>query len=289
MVKGKPSYPFETIALAVAFSPRLEALIAETQKLAQSHAARVLFIHVGKKTSDKHRLLSGLLVQYGFSDANSKVVWEQGDPVETILSVCKREVADLIIIGALEKGNMTKYFMGSISREISRKAKCSVLMLTRPRLQPVPFKKILVNGHDHPKTYNTIRTATYFAEKENIPEIILIQEMNTPESSVTLAEESNGNKLQGLDEPVSMMEKSSITRLAIESESSSVKIKTDVLSGRYGNGLGHFAQEQMADLLVVNSPEHHLSIFDRIFSHDLEYMLSDMPCNLLVVHTRFSA
>lgn len=49
MIKGRAPFPFETIALALAFSPRLEALIAETARLAQLHQAKALFIHVGKK------------------------------------------------------------------------------------------------------------------------------------------------------------------------------------------------------------------------------------------------
>ena len=60
MIKGRSPFPFETIALAVAFSPRLEGLIAETRRLQKTYKAKVVFIHVGKKTTEKQRLLYGL-------------------------------------------------------------------------------------------------------------------------------------------------------------------------------------------------------------------------------------
>ena len=42
--------PFKKIAVAVAFSPRCEALLAEARQLQDKLNAQMLFIHVGKKT-----------------------------------------------------------------------------------------------------------------------------------------------------------------------------------------------------------------------------------------------
>ena len=158
MIKGKPAYPFETMALAVAFSPRLEALIAESKRLTEIFKSRIIFIHVGKKSVEKENHLLNLLRHYGFNDSNSVIEWQEGDAVDTILSVCKRYVVDLLVIGAVEKENILKYYMGSVSREICRRAKCSVLMLTEPKLNPVPFRRMVVNGHDHSKSIHTIET-----------------------------------------------------------------------------------------------------------------------------------
>jgi hypothetical protein len=35
-------------------------------------------------------------------------------------------------------------------------------------------------------------------------------------------------------------------------------------------------------LLVMNAPSH-LSLWDRIFPHDLEYILSDLPTDVLII------
>lgn len=47
-LKGRLPFPFETIAVAVAFSPRLQAILGEARQLAQIFNARLLLIHVGK-------------------------------------------------------------------------------------------------------------------------------------------------------------------------------------------------------------------------------------------------
>jgi hypothetical protein len=38
----------------------------------------------------------------------------------------------------------------------------------------------------------------------------------------------------------------------------------------------------LADLLVMNAPSK-LTLWDRLFPHDLEYILSDLPTDVLIV------
>jgi nucleotide-binding universal stress UspA family protein len=286
MIKGKAAYPFETIALAVAFSPRLEALIAETKRLAELFDTKTVFIHVGKRTSDKDKHLSSLLLNYGFNDTNCVVHWQDGNPVETILSVCKNHVVDLLLIGALEKENMLKYYMGSISREISRRAKCSVMMITEPRIHPHPAKNIVVNGHEHAKTVHTINTAIYFAEREGVNEILVVDEFDMPALSMSIAEDSTESETVQIKNGTLNELSTKLSSLIDSVDKKNIDVKLKTISGRSGYTIGQFAQNTKADLLVVNSPDHHLTIFDRIFSHDLEYVLADLPCNMLIVHSR---
>ena len=286
MIKGKPSYPFETLALAVAFSPRLEALIAEMKRFASLFNARVIFIHIGKRSAEKETHLQNILSHYGFTEANSTVEWEDGEAVETILAVCKRNVVDLLIIGAVEKENMLKYFLGSVSREISRRAKCSVLMLTEPKLNPIPFQRMVINGHDHSKTIHTVQTAVYIAEKENLEEIIVVDEVDIPAVSMSIADDSTEPEVEQIKDSMAAEESSRLAGLLSSVNSNGIRLKTKTFAGRRGFTIGQYAQDVNADLLVVNSPDHHMNIFDRIFTHDLEYMLADLPCNMLIVHSR---
>jgi nucleotide-binding universal stress UspA family protein len=47
-----------------------------------------------------------------------------------------------------------------------------------------------------------------------------------------------------------------------------------------------YAEQKKADLLVINSPDVRYGIIDRIFTHDMEYILENLPCNVLIVHSR---
>ena len=286
MIKGKSSYPFETIALAVAFSPRLEALIAEAKRFTSLFNARIVFIHVGKRSGEKEKHLANILAHYGFTDANSTVEWQDGDAVETILSICKAHIVDLLIIGAVEKENMLKYYMGSVSREISRRAKCSVLMLIEPKLNPVPFQRMVVNGHDHSKSIHTIETAVYIAQKENMNDVIVVDEVDIPAISMSIADDSTEPEAAHIRDSIISDENSRLAELLSGIEDKGILLKAKTFSGRRGFTIGQYAQSVNADLLVVNSPDHHMNIFDRIFTHDLEYMLADLPCNMLIVHSR---
>lgn len=286
MIKGKSPFPFETIALAVAFSPRLEVLIAETQRLQTIFGARIVFIHVGKKTSDKQRQLSSLLNKYGFNDANARIYWEQGSIIDSLTRVCKLEVVDLLIIGALRKENMLTYYMGSVSREVARKAKCSVLLLTDPSATRKRSGTVVVNGHDHQKTIHTLNTALYLAEHDGYEKINVANEVDLPVLSMGLADDVPATDIGRLHDQLHQEESQRRNTLQAQLISSKIPLEYVTLSGRSGHSLGQYARNSQADLLVVNSPDHSLSIFDRIFPHDIEYLLSDLPCDLLIVHSR---
>lgn len=287
MIKGKSPYPFERIALAVAFSPRLEALVAEARRLQQLHKAEVLFIHVGKKTSDKQRQLSACLNKYGFSDANSRVFWEQGTPSDIIPGICKSEIVDLIVLGALQRNDVLAGYMSSLSSEISRKAKCAVLLLTSPSSEGRSFRKIAVNGHAHRKTPFTISTVSYIADLHGADELLVYSVAEEPELFT-----AGENALEATAYSDNMVQTSAVAphyghQVVDTLRRPGLQVTHHSLSRRTGAAVGDFARQEGVDLLVVNSPDHALSIFDRILPHDIEHLLSDLPCDLLIVHSRF--
>ncbi|MFM9027126.1 MAG: universal stress protein [Bacteroidota bacterium] len=288
MIKGKAPYPFETIALAVGFTPRLEALIAATRRLQQLHDAKVVFIHIGKKTSDKQRALADMLNKYGFSDMNAKVIWEQGNVVDTITRICKQHVVDLLVMGALNRVSTISYYVGTISRDVARKAKCSVLLLTHPDKAKGTFQRICVGGHEHQKTPFTVNTALYIAEKELSSDVVVVTEIDVPVMEMGLSEDSTSSEIEKMRHDMRIEQQDRQSELRKKLESTSANLSFATISGRSGHSIGQYAQSEHFDLLVVNSPDHALSIFDRIFTHDIEYLLSELPCNLLIVHSRFS-
>ena len=68
-----------------------------------------------------------------------------------------------------------------------------------------------------------------------------------------------------------------------------LKINIKIVSGKSGFEIAQFAQRKQADLLVVGAPPRRFSLFDRVFTHDQEYIFADLPCNLLIVNPRKEA
>ena len=280
-------YPFETIATAIAFSPTLELVLCEAKHLADDTKAKLLLIHIGEKTKEKLDRLNQLIEKLQIDKTKLVVLWEMGDATETLLAVCKENVVDLLVLGALEKESFLKYYLGSIARKVSRKAKCSVLLLSEPSCDPKPLHKIVVNGTEHPKTIYTLETAIYLAKINNATDLYLAKEKKLYGLTSIVTEDST--EAEGKEIKKSYIEDESA---ALEQMIDSVgidspfKIKTKLLAGKAGYCTSNFARKIKADLLVVNSPDSRLGILDRFFPHDLEYILEDLPTNLLIVHSR---
>ncbi|OFY62502.1 MAG: hypothetical protein A3H98_13125 [Bacteroidetes bacterium RIFCSPLOWO2_02_FULL_36_8] len=286
MIKNKPSYPFETIGVAIAFSPRLESIIVETHRLAKLFGAKVLFIHIGKNTKEKEKRLVTLLTKHNYYELNYQTIWAEGDTVDTVLSTCKQNIVDLLIFGALEKENLMRYYLGSISREICRKAKCSVLVLVKPSMTPKPFRSLLVNGIEHPKTVHTLNTALYFAKYEKSEKVAILKEIYLPALSMAIADENTEPEVEKIKQELVEEELKKLKTFVSDTDPS--KLVTDIhcLVGKPGYTISQYSKEHKTDMLIMNSPDKNLNILDRIFTHDIEYVLAKLPCNLLIVHSR---
>ncbi len=286
MMKGKPSYPFETIAVAVNFNPHTGAVISEARRLADTFKAKTIFINAEKRSSGASRQLTELLQRHNFSNANSKIVNCGSPAVDEVLSVCKDEIVDLLIIDASEGESEAKHYHGNNWQEIALKAKCSVLLMAEPRLNGLPYRQIVVNGHDHPKTMPTIEAAIYIATKEKAAEITVANGISISRLTVMAdASLTFETETDVLEEEIIHDEISRLNNEMKHINLHGLKINIKPFSTRQ-TSISSFARSIDADLLVVNSSDHHLSIFDRIAVNDVEELLTDLPCNTLIVHSR---
>jgi hypothetical protein len=62
-------------------------------------------------------------------------------------------------------------------------------------------------------------------------------------------------------------------------------INTERIEGKPRYVISKFSRDTEADLLVLNSPDKPMNLLDRVFPHDIEFALADLPCDLLIVHT----
>lgn len=285
-LKNRPSYPFETIAVAVGFSPRLEAILSETKRLNEAIGARLIFIHVGEKTREKEHQLEALIDKLEFDRNNLRVIFMDGEPVETILSLCKLNIVDLLVLGALEKENVLKYYLGSVARSICRRAKCSVVLLTKPSTEANKFRKIVVNGVDNKKTIHTIKTAVYLAKRTKVKEITVVNEINNPALAMSMADSSTAPEATKIKKEIEETQNNRLHEVIEKCKIAEISFTEKNVKGKPGFAISKYARDKKADLLIINSPDQQLNVFDRIFTHDIEYILADLPCNLMIVHSR---
>ena len=285
-LKKRPAYPFETIAVGIAFSPLMQKVLGESKRIAEACNSKLLLIHVGEKTQEKEQWLKDVFFKENFDEKKVKVIWAEGDEVDTLLKVCKLNIVDLLVVGALEKENIIKFYLGSIARTIGRKAKCSVLLLTGSPISPKNPKVIVNAGVDHPKTIHTINTALYLSKNLGVKEVSLVHEVHAPTLAMTMADSSSAPEVTKIKKDFTEEESSKLHALIEKCNTEALKINEKVIKGKPGYAISQYAETKKADLLVINSPDTNLTFLDRIFAHDIEFVLADLPCNLLIVHSR---
>lgn len=285
-LKKRPAYPFETIAVAIAFSPRLSSVIGEAKLLSESLGATLLLMHIGQRTTSKEKQLDEILTKLGTDDHKIRIIWMEGETVETLLRLCKLNIVDLLVLGALEKESFLKFYMGSVARSISRKAKCSVLMLTHPQEKGTKRRRFVVNGVENPKTIHTINTALYLAKNLKARDVNIVKEVDIPGFAMTMADNNTAPEQNKIRKEITEEENSALHEIVDQVDTGDLKVTEKLIKGKPGYAISSYARTKSADLLVINSPDTQLGILDRIFTHDIEYILADLPCDVLIVHSR---
>ena len=273
---------FKKILIGIAFSPNLKANLFEAIRISNMFNAELVGVHVGDKSAKKERQLQELLDEVPKLNSPINTIWQKGKPVDVILETSYKENIDLLILGALQKENLYKYYVGSIARELTRKAPCSVLLLIRPSIERVPCKHIVVNGLKDEKTKETIKTAFKIGNYLDCKKITIVEEISKTELDVKVNDDTSLRKANIEKERIKKREDKRVEKILSEIDCKNTTLKIQSIFGKRGYSIGHYAKVKRADLLIMNAPLK-TRLIDRVFPHDLEYILSELPTDLLIV------
>ncbi len=276
--------PFKTILFGFAFSPSLRVNVLETTRIAYYFQAKLILFHVGEKNNEKVDIINSILREVEYNDP-VEIQWQNGSPYDIILNTCTKLSIDLLILGAMQHENMLQFYVGSIARKLTRKVCCSVLLLIKPSAERVPCKNVVVNGLDAPDTPLAITNAFYVSNALGAQQLTIVEEILQKEIDVTVEDDRSLKKANLMKERLKQREESRVRKIIDEMPASltrNIVIKTQSIFGKRGYSIGHYAEVVRADLLVMNAPVK-TGILDRIFPHDIEYILSDLPTDLLII------
>lgn len=277
--------PFKSIGIGVAYSPNLKANLFEAARLSVFFGAKLFLIHVGEASEEKTNMLSIILKSFEKDKLDYEVVFKTGDPVDVILSTSEEKKIDLLILGAVRREQILKYYVGSIARKITRQAKCSILLLIKPSVERVPCQHIVVNGLKDPKTEQTITSAFYVAKQLNAEKVTIVEEIGQDQIAVKVDDDKSLRRTNIAKERIELRENSRVKEIISHIPKEYTKNKTIKLQpifGKRGYSIGHFAQISRADLLIMNAPSK-MTFLDRLFPHDIEHILTELPTDVLIL------
>jgi nucleotide-binding universal stress UspA family protein len=277
---------FKTLLIGFAFSPNLKANVFEATRLAYYFNAKLFFLHVGEKTKAKENTFLDILKLPKESPEKIEILWEKGDPVNVILSTCLRYKIDLLLLGALKRENVLKFYMGSIARKITRKATCSVLLLIDPSIERKPSQHAVVNAFESPQTEPTINAAFHFASDLNINKITLVEEINRSEHNLDVYDDKSLRRATLKKEKIKRREHSRVNQILKKipkSYKDNIKIISQSIFGTRGYSIGHYAKLVRADVLIMNASETKKTFLSKFFPKDLDYILRELPTNVLII------
>lgn len=281
--------PFKTLLFGFAFSPSLKANVFEAMRLARFLDARLVFVHVGEKTEDKEGQFQTILADCELKPKQVEVHWKTGNAVKTLLRVCEDYDVDLLLLGALKRENVLKFYLGSIARQLTRKSKCSVMLLLNPSVNRIPCEHIVVNGLDSSQTSNTIITAFGMANALDTSKLTIVEEISESRIDVAVDDDRSLRKVTLQKEKIDREEKIRVQDIVNKiPEKEKINWSTQSIFGRRGYSISHYARVVRADLLVMNSQENK-SFLQRFFPKDVEYILAELPTNVLIVNTKANA
>jgi nucleotide-binding universal stress UspA family protein len=279
---------FKRLCLAIAFSPRFEALLAEAARFTQVFNGHLTVLHVGQLADQQTQTIRTTLLKYGLEENRYEIVCDTGDPIKVILQTCHKQEIDLLIAGALQKEKIFQYYLGTIGRTILRKSKCSVLMLTNPSMEKNSWDNIAALAEDSPFIKEALVAACEMGTLMQTKWLHIVRELKMYGLTLSASEHATEDQYNSLRQQLVKTEIDQAEQLLQDIPHSGIKINIKVVSGKSGFELARFAERKKANLLVVGAPGRKFYFIDRLFRHDLEYIFADMPCNLLVVHPRKS-
>lgn len=273
---------YRHLGAAVAFSPRLDALLAETAYRARILAARLSLIHAGDPTPEKEAHLKQAMQKADLPD-ETDIYWMPGAPASAILSAVETHGIDLLLAGALEKERPLRYYLGSVAHKLVREAPCSLMLLTEPHVQPEPIRRVVVVTDYSEQALIALTKVLRLAEQTAAEQIFVIRVLSQYGNAMVLSEGVRRERVHAYQTATRTREEALLQDLVDAAGSGRVPIEARVIEGHTGFIAAQFARDHNANLLVMPSSSQHGHFFERLFPSDMEWVLREIPCNLWVI------
>jgi nucleotide-binding universal stress UspA family protein len=275
--------PYKRIAVASAFSPRFEQVLAEAKRVRDRLGRELNLIYVGEKDEATSRRFAEALTALELP-ADSLIHYHQGSPAEAILEAVRANAVELIVAGALEKEVVLRSFLGNVARRLVREAPCSVILFTKPEREPKPLLKIVFFVPDFSEhAQAALQRTIYLAEQEGCECLYVIRVYTTFDAARATLRAHLPEGAEKEEQPTALtLEEEEAELEKFIGSAGQTKIPTDArcIRGNTGFAASDFVQSVEANLLVVPM---ELNADSNELPADIAWVTDVIPCNLWII------
>ncbi len=274
---------YKRIAVASAFSPRFEQVLAEAKRVRDRLGSELNLIYVGKKDAATTRRFADALAEISLP-ADSIIYYHQRSPADAILEAARAHGVELIVAGALEKEVVLRSFLGNVARRLVREASCSVMLFTKPEREPKPLRRIVFFVPEYSAyVQRALQQTLSLAGKEQSEGVYVIRVYTSFDAArATLRTQSSD---QPADDPPKARtleeEEEALEQFMETAGETNVPIEGRCIRGNTGFAASNFVQSVEADLLVV--PVEPSSATKSELPPHIAWVTDVIPCNLWVI------
>jgi nucleotide-binding universal stress UspA family protein len=262
------------VAAAITNSPRMVGVLAAAWHFAERLNAPLLLIHAGASHAQKQAEFREAMFQLKMP-RETRIVWNEGEPAEAIVTAAEKEGVDLLIAGVLEgKEVANRSFLGAVARPLAEQARCSVLLLTHPQINPKPFRRIVVITDYSDCAKMALNNALWLAQADSA-ELVQVISIHTAfmQARVEFGAE------QGRPARTREEEEQLLRDFVATASACSVPVEFRIIDTTTGFAACNFTESINADLLVVPAPQD----IEGAVPSMMDWVLQVTPCSLWIV------
>lgn len=274
----KPSDPpYKTVAVASTFSPRFLHVLAEAKRIRERLGSALNLIYVGERDSKTLGKFADVLAQLKLP-AESPIHFHQGDPASAILKAIDAHQVNLIVAGALEKEVVLRPFLGNVARRLVRESKCSVMLFTKPEIEPKPLRRIVFLADYSEHAREALRKVLHLATLEDAERVYVIRIHTTFDEARASRRRSSPEKAtdgaRTLEE-----EEVALEEFVLSVGETDAPVEARCVRGNTSYAASDFVQSVEADLLAIPAAGK----FGDDFSGHLAWITEVIPCALWII------
>lgn len=256
--------------------------LREACRFANQFGAKLYVVHIGVEDAVKKQQLQETIDELKY-EGELEILFKEGNPVQALSAICDEHQIDLLMLGALQRENLLKHYLGSVARKLTKKVNCSVLLLIKYSEENSAHHHIVINGLETDQSEDTINRAFYVANNLAAKKVTIVEEIKHKEDKV---DDDRSQRRAAISHERKVHQENLRIQKIIdtipEDYKNNLEMKLQGIFGKSGYSIGHYARVVRSDLLITDNAKRQ-SLLKKIVANELSFILSELPTNVLIL------